>query len=115
MVMTTEEIMALSPRRSTEPLSADDVQAAAFDKLIEAIAANPSVLIVAKDDLNRYIDLWVRMGDDDEANEMAIYDAISEYHAATGLTKPIDEHLLMSHEPDRFFPKNLPVLYRRHS
>jgi hypothetical protein len=112
--MATEEIMALSPRRVTEPPS-DDLQVAAFRKLIAALAANSSVLVVAMDDLNRYIDLWIRMGDDDEANEMAISDAVSEYHAATGLTKPIDEHLLLAHEPDRFFPKNLPILYRRHS
>jgi hypothetical protein len=107
--------MALAPRRSTEPRRADDSQAAAFDKLITTIAANPSVLVVAMDDLNRYVDLWIRMGDDDEANEFAVYDAMSEYHAATGLTRPVDAHLLLSHEPDRFFPKNLPVLYRRPS
>ena len=107
--------MALSPRRVTEPPSADDSEGVAFDKLIAALAANPSVLVVAMDDLNRYIDLWIRMGDDDQANEMAISDAICEYHNAAGVTKPIDEHLLLSHESDRFFPKNLRVMFRRRS
>lgn len=105
--------MALAPRRSAEPPSADDPQGAAFDKLIQALAANPSVLVVAKDDLNRYIDLWIRMGDDDEANEMAVYDAICEYHNSEGVVTPVDEHLLLAHEPDSFFPKNLPVMFRR--
>jgi hypothetical protein len=107
--------MALGSRRPPEGQIAAEPVEAAFSRLIAALAANPSVLIVAEDDLNRYIDLWVRMGDDDEANERAISDALSDYHAATGLTKPVDVHVLLSYEPDRFFPKNLPVLYRRHS
>ena len=107
--------MALAPRQSTGLRSSDDAQAAAFDKLIAALSVNPSVLVVAADDLNRYIEMWIRMGDDDQANEFAISDAICDYHNGGGVTKPVDEHLLLAHEPERFFPKNLPVLYRRAS
>ena len=107
--------MALGLRRPTERPSAIDPEEAAFSQLFGTIAANPSVQIIAVDDLNRYIDLWIRMGDDDEANEMAIYKAISAYHATEGVTTPVDAHLLLSHEPDRFFPNNLPVMFRRRS
>lgn len=107
--------MALGLRRPAERQIAADPEEAAFSQLFGTIAANPSVQIIAVDDLNRYIDLWVRMGDDDEANEMAIYKAISEYHATEGVTTPIDVHLLLGHEPDRFFPNDLPVMFRRRS
>ena len=53
------------------------------------------------------------MGDDDEANEMALYEALDVYHASEGVATPVDIHLLLAHEPDRFFPKNLPIMYRR--
>ena len=107
--------MALGLRRPAERQIAPDPEEAAFSQLFGSLAANPSVQIIAVDDLNRYIDLWVRMSDDDDANEMAIYEAISGYHAAEGVITPVDVHVLLGHEPDRFFPKNLPVLYRRRS
>ncbi|HZO32876.1 MAG TPA: hypothetical protein VFH48_43595 [Chloroflexota bacterium] len=107
--------MALGLRRPAERPTALDPEEVAFSQLFGTLAANPSVQIIAVDDLNRYIDLWIRMGDDDEANEMAVYDAISEYHNSEGVTTPIDEHLLLAHEPDSYFPKNLPVMFRRRS
>jgi hypothetical protein len=105
--------MALGLRRPAERQIAANPEEAAFSQLFGTIAANPSVEIIAVDDLNRYVDLWIRMGDDDEANEMAIYDALDVYHSTEGVTTPVDVHLLLAHEPDRFFPKSLPVMYRR--
>jgi hypothetical protein len=107
--------MALASRRPTGLLSASDPEEVAFSQLFGTIAANPSVQIIAVDDLNRYIDLWIRMDDDDQANEMAIYDAIGECHNSEDVTTPVDVHLLLAHEPNRFFPTNLPVMYRRRS
>lgn len=106
--------MALGMRRPAERQIVPDPEETAFSQLFGTLAANPSVQIIAVDDLNRYIDLWIRMGDDDEANEFAIYRAVSEYHASEGVTTPVDVHLLLAHEPDRFFPDNLPVMFRRH-
>ena len=105
--------MVLGARRPAERQSDLHPEEVAFSQLFGTIAANPSVQIIAVDDLNRYIDLWIRMGDDDQANEMAISDALDTYHNTEGVMTPVDVHLLLSHEPDRFFPKNLPVMFRR--
>lgn len=107
--------MALGLRRPAERQIAPDPEEAAFSQLFGTLAANPSVQIIAVDDLNRYIEMWIRMGDDDQANEFAISDAVDAYHASEGVSRPIDLHLLLSHEPDSFFPSNLPVMYRRRS
>lgn len=107
--------MALGLRRPAERQSTVDPEEAAFSQLFGTLAANPAVQIIAVEDLNRYINLWIRMGNDDEENEFAIYDAVDAYHASEGVTRAIDLHLLLAHEPDRFFPDSLPVMFRRRS
>lgn len=49
--------MALGLRRPAERQSAVDPEDAAISQLFGTIAANPSVQIIAVDDLRRYIDL----------------------------------------------------------
>jgi hypothetical protein len=114
-IRVQEGSMVLGVRRPAESQSTLHPEEVAFSQLFGTLAANPSVQKIAVDDLNRYIDLWIRMSDDDEANEMAIYMALDDYHSTDGVTTPVDVHLLLAQEPDRFFPKNLPVLYRRRS
>ena len=69
--------------------------------------------MVASGSLDGYIELWVSLDDDDEAHEMALYDALAAYHATDEVATPIDLHVVLSHEPDSAFPSGLSVLYRR--
>ena len=107
------ETVAIASRRSAVSAAAHDPDEAAFYQLFGAIAANPGVVTVAFDPLGGYIDLWVRLGDDDEAHEMALYDALAAYHATDGVATPIDLHVILPDEPDSAFPSSLAVMYRR--
>lgn len=106
--------MAIASRRTlTEPAVPGDPEEAAFFQLFGVIAANPAVDTIASDFVGGSIDLWVRLGDDDEVHEMALYDALAAYHATDGVTTPVDLHVVLAHEPDSAFPSSLRVMYRR--
>ena len=105
--------MAIASRRPAGSPPPYDPEESAFFQLFGAIAANPGVVAVASDLRAGNIDLWVRLGDDDEAHEMALYDALAAYHATEGVTTPVDLHVILSHEVDSAFPSSLPVMYRR--
>lgn len=106
--------MAVAPRRPHGLLSAPDPEEAAFSQFFGTLAANPAVQIIAMDPLGGYMDLWVRLDDDDEAREMAVYDAVDAYHATEGVTTPIDLHVVLASEPDSAFRASLRPMYRRH-
>ena len=105
--------MAIARQQPTGILNTDDPEIAAFTQLFGTMAANPAVERIAIDHLGRYIDLWARLTDDDESHEMALYDALDEYHVSDGVTTPVDLHLILAFEPDDAFPSKLPVMYRR--
>jgi len=98
---------------SAGPPASRDPEEAAFFQLFGTVAANPAVIAVASDLLGGYIDLWVHLGDDNEAHEMALYDALAAYHATDGVATPVDLHVVLAKEPDSAFPSTLRVMYRR--
>ena len=105
--------MAITPlRRANEPRRGFDPEFAAFQQFFGTLVGNPSVQIIAVDDLGGHVDLWVRLGDDD-ANETAIYTALSAYHASEGVATPIDLHVIFADEDEAAFPSGLQPLYRR--
>jgi hypothetical protein len=101
------------PRRAGEPQRRVDPELAAFQQFLGTLAANPSVLIVASDPVGGYVDLWVRLADDDDDNETAIYAALSTYHASEGVETPIDLHVVFADEDEAAFPADIQPLYRR--
>jgi len=105
--------MAILLSRSSGPPGTPDPEDAAFSQLFGTLAANPSVQCIAVDRIEGSVDLWARLGDDDEANEMALYDALAAYHATPGVATLVDLHLVLASEPDGAFPASLVVLYRR--
>lgn len=105
--------MAVASRHALGPHPAPDPEEAAFLQFFGTLAANPSVRLISQDPLGGAIDFWVRLGDDDEAHEMAIYDALAAYHASDDVTTPVDLHLVLASEPDDAFPSNLHPMYRR--
>jgi hypothetical protein len=111
---TLESRMAIASRPTPSPRGALDPEDAAFAQFFGTLAASPSVERVAVHGLGGAVDLWVRLRDDDEANEMALYDALATYHATSGVTTLVDLHLVLASEPDSAFPAGLTVLYRRH-
>ena len=106
--------MAIASRPTSGPWSAPDPEDAAFAQLFGTLAASPSVERIAVHGLGGAIDLWARLQDDDEANEIALYDALAAYHATSGVTTLVDLHVVLASEPDSAFPAGLTVLYRRH-
>jgi hypothetical protein len=105
--------MVIASSRSSILSGAPDPEDAAFSQLFGTLAANPSVQCIAINRGGESLDLWARLGDDDEANEMALYDALAAYHASPGVTTLVDLHLLLASERDEAFPASLTVLYRR--
>ena len=105
--------MAIASHRAGGLRSAPDPEEAAFAQLFGTLAASPSVERIAVNELGGYVDLWARLDDDDEAGEMALYDALTAYHASPGVSTPVDLHLVLASEPDDAFPASLTVLYRR--
>lgn len=105
--------MAVASRNALGPRPAPDPEAAAFLQFFGTLAANPSVRLISQDPLGGYIDLWVCLADEDEANEMAIYDALAAYHASDDVTTPVDLHLILASEPDDAFPSDLRPMFRR--
>ena len=103
----------LMPRRASEPHRGVDPELAAFQQFLGTLAANPSVQIVATDPVGGYVDLWVRLSDDNEDNETAIYAALSAYHASEGVQTPIDLHVIFADEAESAFPSGIQPLYRR--
>jgi hypothetical protein len=109
-----EDVMAIASRRIVGLGDAADPENAAFSQLFGTLAASPSVERIAVNTLCGHVDLWARLQDDDEANEMALYDALAAYHASPGVVTLIDLHLILADEPDTAFPAGLTLLYRRH-
>ena len=107
--------MVIASSRSSGAHSAPDPEDAAFSQLFGTLAASPSVQCIAVNRVGESVDLWARLGDDDEANEMALYDALAAYHATPGVTTLVDLHLVLGSERDDAFPASLTVLYRRQS
>jgi len=87
-------------------------QEAALQQLVETLAANPSVHVIGVDPLGSTVDLWVRLGDGDEGNEDAIYDALQAYRASSP-ERLIDLHVVFAQEDDGAFPSGIQRLYRR--
>ena len=105
--------MAIASHRAGGLRSAPDPEEAAFSQLFGTLAASPSVERIAVSERGGFVDLWARVSDDDEANEMALYDALAAYHATPGVATLVDLHLVLASEPDGAFPASLVVLYRR--
>lgn len=106
--------MAIASRPTPSPRGALDPEDAAFAQLFGTLAASPAVERIAVHGLGGTVDLWARLQDDDQASEMALYDALATYHATSGVTTLVDLHLVLASEPDTAFPSQLTVLYRRH-
>jgi hypothetical protein len=104
--------MATAVSRVLESQDAADPEFAAFQQLFGTLAANPSVQLIGIYPLSG-IDLWVRLRDDDEDNENAIYTALSAYHSSEGVSAPIDLHVVFAEERDSAYPSSVRVLYRR--
>jgi hypothetical protein len=100
-------------RRATESQRGIDPEVVAFQQFFGTLAANPSVRLIGIDSLAGYADLWVRLGDDDDANETAIYTALSAYHATPDVETPIDLHVVFADEADTAFPADIQLLFRR--
>src|SRR5215213_1536123 len=98
-------------RRMIEPQALLDPEVIAFQQFFGSLAANPSVRHIGIDALGGYVDLWVRLDDDDEANESAIYAALSAYHASQGVETPIDLHVVFADEAEAAFPSGIQLLF----
>jgi hypothetical protein len=90
--------MAIFQQQALGALHASDPEAAAFSQLFGTLAANPAVERIAIHAHGDFIDLWARL--DDEAREMAIYDALDAYHASQGVTTAVEVHLILPRETD---------------
>jgi hypothetical protein len=100
-------------RRATESQRGIDPEVIAFQQFFGTLAANPSVLLIGIDSLAGYADLWVRLGDNDESYENAIYAALSAYHATPDVETPIDLHVVFADEAETTFPASIQLLFRR--
>jgi len=100
-------------RRAPEAQRRSDPEVAAFQQFFGTLAVNPSVQTIAMDPLGGYVDLWVRLGDDDEEQENAIYTALSAYHASAGVETPVDLHIVFADEPESAFPAGIQLMFRR--
>jgi hypothetical protein len=107
------EMATAALRRAIGPRRGFDPELVAFQQFFGTLAANPSVQLIGVDELGGYLDLWVRLGDDDQANESAIYAALSAYHASEGVETPIDVHVVFADEAESAFPAGIQILYRR--
>jgi hypothetical protein len=103
----------LLQRRAIESRRGIDPELAAFQQFFGTLAANPSVQRIAIDDVGAHLDLWVRLVDDDDDNEAAIYAALSTYHASDGVQQPIDLHVVFADEDEAAFPVNIQPLFQR--
>jgi hypothetical protein len=101
------------PRRPSEPQRRVDPELAAFQQFLGTLAANPSVQLVATDPVGGHVNLWVRLADDNEDNETAMYAALSAYHASDGVETPIDLHVIFADEDEAAFPSGIQPLFRR--
>jgi hypothetical protein len=106
--------MALTVRPQSDHVQRGiDPDVVAFQRFFGMLVINPAVEIVAADRLSGYVNLWVRLTDDNEAHEYAVYDALRSYHASDGVQTPIDLHLVFADEPETAFPSQLQILFRR--
>src|SRR4051794_40904320 len=100
-------------RRMIEPQPRIDPEVVAFQQFFGSLAANPSVRRIGVDPVGGYVDLWVRLGDDDEDNERSIYAALSAYHASEDVETPIDLHVVFADEDEAAFPSGIQLLFSR--
>jgi len=85
---------------------------ARFMKLFGAVCSVPTVDRVAIDDGDEHLDLWILLGEDDEAQEEQIYRHLQAYRAVRG-RPAVDAHVVTAHEGSRSFPSHIPVVFER--
>jgi hypothetical protein len=100
-------------RRVNESQPRVHPEVAAFQQLFGTLAANPSMQLIGIDEPGGYANLWVRLGNADEAIERANYAALSAYHASEGVETPIDLHVVFADEAENAFPSGIQLLFSR--
>ena len=103
------------PARSRFSLvdSIEDPEFAAFQQFFGALAANAAVAKIAFGAMSGGTHLWVRLDRPEEAYERAVHEAYYAYLGTPGVQTPIDLHVLLPDEDDRWFPDGPAVFYRR--
>src|SRR3954463_10445152 len=85
---------------------------ARFMRLFGVVCSVPTVDRVAIDDGDEILDLWILLGEDDEAQEEQIYRHLQAYRAVKG-RPAVDAHVVTACEGSRSFPSHIPVVFER--
>lgn len=85
---------------------------ARFMQLFGAVCSLHVVDRVAIDDADEYLDLWILLGEDDEAQEEQIYRHLQAYRAVRGRPS-VDAHVVTATEGPSAFPTSVPIVFER--
>lgn len=85
-----------------------------FLRFFGTLCSIPSVVRVACELEGAIIRHWVQLGDDDEAGQDAIYDALRRFQAAEGTVPGTSEvHIIFADEDESAIPATAEVLFVR--
>lgn len=92
--------------------TAEDAVPAAFMQFFGEVCSIPAVrLFGITDDATSPLTVWVRLGEDDEEQEEAVYRALQAYRRSKNL--PLDLRVVLASQPEDVVPREATVLFKR--